>query len=249
MLALAARYSNDYVVMAKQNKEKGICAVLSLHLKLSNKNLKCYVSAHSNKDGNFFGNIFATFLSYCIVGISDKKATDPSISSADTCAVCLCNFTDKTTLTKCSHSFCAACIDRAFKVQKKCPVCSTVYGLLIGNQPEGEMFVSQHATKIPGYESCGGCIVITYKFQAGVQGENHPNPGKRYSSTIRHGYLPNNREGQKVLKLLRKAFNQKLTFTIGRSSTTGADVITWNDIHHKTSIMGGPTRYVKDLAA
>ena len=98
---------------------------------------------------------------------------------------------------------------------------------------------------LPGYESCDGCIVITYKFQGGVQRENHPSPGKRYSGTIRHGYLPNNTEGQKVLRLLRKAFNQKLTFTIGRSTTFGADnVITWNDIHHKTSIRGGPTRYV-----
>ena len=185
-----------------------------------------------------------------LVGISDKKTgADPSSSSGDTCTVCLCDFTDKKTLPKCGHSFCAACIDRAFKVQRKCPVCSTVYGLLIGNQPEGEMFVSHQSTKIPGYESCGGSILITYKFQAGVQGANHPNPGKRYSGTTRHGYLPDNREGQKVLKLLRKAFDQKLTFTIGRSSTTGVDnVITWNDIHHKTSITGGPTRYVKDLS-
>ena len=116
-----------------------------------------------------------------LVAISDKKATDPSSSSGDTCTVCLCNFTDKKTLSKCGHSFCAACIDRAFKVQKKCPVCSTVYGLLIGNQPEGKMFV-------------------------------------------------------------------KLTFTIGRSLTTGADnVITWNGIHHKTNIRGGPIKYVKNL--
>ena len=120
---------------------------------------------------------------------------------------------------------------------------------MIGNQPEGEMFVSYQSTRIPGYESCGGSILITYKFQAGMQGANHPIPGKRYLGTTRYAYLPNNREGQKVKRLLMKAFEQKLTFTIGRSSTTGADnVITWNDIHHKTSITGGPTRYVKDLS-
>ena len=178
------------------------------------------------------------------IGISGKP--EPKSSSDDTCPICFCDFTNKMTLSKCGHSFCTECIDRAFKIQKKCPVCSTVYGPLIGNQPEGSMFVSHQSTTIPGYESCGGSILITYKFEGGVQGENHPNPGKRYSGTTRHGYLPDNREGQKVLKLLRKAFDQKLTFTIGRSSTTGQNnVITWNDIHHKTSTTGGPTKYVK----
>jgi deltex-like protein len=75
------------------------------------------------------------------------------------------------------------------------------------------------------------------------------NPGHRYSGTTRYGYLPNNREGQKVSKLLKKAFDQKLTFTIGRSSTTGANnVITWNDIHHKTNVLGGPTKYVRNIS-
>ena len=190
-------------------------------------------------------------ISYCLfVGILDKKTTGagPSSSSDDTCSICLCDFTDKHTLCKCGHSFCAACIRQAFKVQQKCPVCFVLYGRLIGNQPEGQMLVNFRSTKIPGYESCGGSILITYKFQAGVQGENHPNPGKRYPGTTRYGFLPENREGQKVLMLLMKAFEQKLTFTIGQSSTTGADnVITWNDIHHKTNIRGGPTKYVKNL--
>ena len=178
------------------------------------------------------------------VEFSDKPNLDNSCGG--TCSICLCDFTDKKTLPKCGHSFCAPCIDRAFKDQKKCPVCNEVYAPLIGNQPEGSMYVSFSPVKIPGYELCGGSILITYKFLSGVQGENHPNPGKRYSGTTRHGYLPDNREGQKVLKLLKKAFDQKLTFTIGRSSTTGqSDVITWNDIRHKTNITGGPTKYVK----
>lgn len=38
-----------------------------------------------------------------------------------------------------------------------------------------------------------------------------------------------------VLKLLRKAWDRKLTFTIGTSVTTGAaNTIVWNEIHHKT---------------
>lgn len=69
----------------------------------------------------------------------------------------------------------------------------------------------------------------------------HPNPGVRYPGTTRVAYLPDCPEGNKVLGLFRKAFDQRLTFTIGTSMTTGrANVITWNDIHHKTNCTGGP---------
>jgi len=38
-----------------------------------------------------------------------------------------------------------------------------------------------------------------------------------------------------VLKLLKVAWERKLTFTIGTSVTTGAmDTLVWNEIHHKT---------------
>lgn len=47
-----------------------------------------------------------------------------------------------------------------------------------------------------------------------------------------------------MLQLLKKAFDQKLIFTIGESRTTNAsNQVTWNDIHHKTSMKGGPSRY------
>ena len=38
-----------------------------------------------------------------------------------------------------------------------------------------------------------------------------------------------------VLKLLKIAWERRLTFTIGTSVTTGAmDTVVWNEIHHKT---------------
>lgn len=59
----------------------------------------------------------------------------------------------------------------------------------------------------------------------------------------RRAFLPKTREGTEVLELLEKAFKQGLTFTIGTSRTTGKEgVITWNDIHHKTSRKGGPEK-------
>ena len=182
----------------------------------------------------------------CILAILDRsKRADRKANSSDgKCGICLSDFTDKKTLSKCGHSFCAFCVDRAFQYQKKCPVCCQAYGVLVGNQPPGKMTDHSNFTRLPGYGSCG-TIVINYSFLGGVQGPEHPNPGQRYPGTQRRAYLPDNKEGRKVLKLLKKAFEQKLIFTIGRSSTSGADnVITWNDIHHKTCTSGGLTKYV-----
>jgi len=94
---------------------------------------------------------------------------------------------------------------------------------------------------LPGYEETStGTIRITYSFNDGIQDDRHPNPGQNYYGTYREAFLPDNDEGQHVLKLLQKAFELRQVFTIGQSRTTGQDnVITWNDIHHKTNIFGG----------
>ncbi|XP_028398979.1 uncharacterized protein LOC114522487 [Dendronephthya gigantea] len=175
---------------------------------------------------------------------SNPGDADNKTSKDNECPICLSDFIKKKTLHKCGHSFCTECIDKAFDDKKRCPVCGEVYGLLTGNQPPGKMFVSNTSMKLPGYESCGGTITITYKFENGVQGSEHPTPGKRYFGITRTAYLPDNKTGRKVLGLLKRAFDQRLTFTIGRSTTSGMEgVITWNDIHHKTSLSGGPAKF------
>jgi len=78
-----------------------------------------------------------------------------------------------------------------------------------------------------------GTIVIDYYFPPGTQGKEHPNPGQRYNGTQRTAYLPDNREGNEVLRLLKKAFDARLVFTVGTSVTSGMD----NQI---TSRHGGP---------
>ena len=177
--------------------------------------------------------------------LDQSKNTDQTAGSRDDkCSICLCDFTAKITLIKCGHSFCAGCTDEAFKHQKKCPVCSQVYGPLIGNQPPGLMMINRYLPlSLPGLE-LGGTIVISYTFPSGTQGPDDPNPGKPYTETSRDAYLPNNPEGRKVLNLLKQAFAQGLTFTIGRSTKTGRDCVVWNDIPHKTSIYAGPAKYV-----
>uniref|UniRef100_A0A8C6E6B9 E3 ubiquitin-protein ligase n=1 Tax=Moschus moschiferus TaxID=68415 RepID=A0A8C6E6B9_MOSMO len=161
----------------------------------------------------------------------------------DTCAVCLNTISNKQVLSKCKHKFCTPCIEKAFSYKPVCPICHTSYGVQKGNQPKGRMSISFAEDSLPGYESCG-TIVIAYHIEGGIQTKKHPNPGKRFSGIQRTAYLPDNKEGNEVLDLLCRAFDQKLIFTVGESRTSGvSDVITWNDIHHKTSRTGGPERY------
>lgn len=96
---------------------------------------------------------------------------------------------------------------------------------------------------VPGYKGCGA-IIIDYHFPSGKQGREHPNPGQWFDGTSRTAYLPDNREGREVLQLLTRAFDARLVFTIGTSNTTGlSNQVTWNDIHHKTSLRGGPSYF------
>ena len=86
-----------------------------------------------------------------------------------------------------------------------------------------------------------GTIIIDYSFASGIQGIEHPNPFQYYGGTNRRAYLPDTREGQEVLQLLKRAFDARLVFTVGTSTTSGLqNEITWNYIHHKTNTHGGP---------
>lgn len=81
-----------------------------------------------------------------------------------------------------------------------------------------------------------------FSIASGIQGKNHPNPGRAYYAVgfPRVCYLPDNCQGRRLLRLLNIAWDRRLIFTIGRSNTTGLeDVVTWNGIHHKTE--AGPS--------
>ena len=49
-----------------------------------------------------------------------------------------------------------------------------------------------------------GTIIIDYSFASGIQGIEHPNPFQYYGGTNRRAYLPDTREGQEVLQLLKR---------------------------------------------
>ncbi|EDK97899.1 E3 ubiquitin-protein ligase DTX3L [Mus musculus] len=174
-------------------------------------------------------------------GTSSSPAA--SKGTEDYCVICMDTISNKHVLPKCKHEFCTSCISKAMLIKPVCPVCLTSYGIQKGNQPEGTMSYSTQKGSLPGYEGCG-TIVINYEIKDGIQTKEHPNPGKAYHGTRRTAYLPDNTEGRKVLDLLHEAFKHRLTFTIGYSRATGvSDVITWNDIHHKTSKFGGPANF------
>lgn len=177
---------------------------------------------------------------------SREKFENKSLDKEETCSICLEQMVKSKmkTLEKCKHSFCSDCLKRAFEIKPVCPTCGVIYGALKGTQPKGgSMKITYDELPLPGYEKYG-TIIIQYIIPDGVQGDEHPNPGKPYQGAVRTAYLPDCTEGKKVLNLLKQAFDQRLTFTVGCSSTTGRNnVVTWNDIHHKTSYFGGPTAY------
>ncbi|XP_047420440.1 E3 ubiquitin-protein ligase DTX3L [Sciurus carolinensis] len=174
---------------------------------------------------------------------ASSVASEAGKKEKDICVICMDTISNKYVLPECKHEFCRPCIVTAMAYKPNCPVCLTSYGVQKGNQPDGTMTYRILKTSLPGYPSCD-TIVITYEMLGGIQTEEHPNPGKPYHGIHRTAYLPNNKEGKEVLELLHKAFEQKLIFTVGYSRTSGkSDVITWNDIHHKTSQYGGPENY------
>ncbi|XP_070814794.1 E3 ubiquitin-protein ligase DTX3L [Chaetodon trifascialis] len=161
----------------------------------------------------------------------------------ENCPICMDRFTNKKQL-KCKHEFCEECLESAKKTMGPiCPVCKHVFGMVEGDQPDGHMSCQTVSSSLPGFPYCG-TIVITYVIPSGIQKKQHPNPGRHYSGIHREAYLPDSKEGREVLRLLKRAFDQKLIFTVGVSRTTGMEnQVTWNDIHHKTSTGGGPERF------
>ena len=97
------------------------------------------------------------------------------------------------------------------------------------------------SSSLPGHKRFN-TIKITYHIPSGIQGPNHPHPGRQFFGDTRFAYLPDSPEGREVLSLLKRAFEAKLIFTVGRSVTSNKDnVIIWNnDIRHKTFRDGGP---------
>uniref|UniRef100_A0A182Q4P1 E3 ubiquitin-protein ligase n=1 Tax=Anopheles farauti TaxID=69004 RepID=A0A182Q4P1_9DIPT len=142
-------------------------------------------------------------------------------------------------LTRCRHQMHLDCLNNLLLKQRRtdpwlkqyyieCPTCMSVYGVKYGNQPHGTMCCELVAT-VPG-NTPTAVHKITFNFTSGLQGYQHPNPGKPFFAVgfPRHCFLPNTSLGMKMVYYLDVAFKRRLLFTIGRSVTTGSDdVVMW----------------------
>ncbi|XP_040280661.1 probable E3 ubiquitin-protein ligase DTX2 isoform X1 [Bufo bufo] len=146
-------------------------------------------------------------------------------------------------LKKCGHVFHQLCMLEMYNSGNKdgslqCPACKTIYGEKTGTQPKGKMDIFLIPQSLPSNQDCG-TIHLVYTINPGIQGPEHPNPGKQFTARgfPRHCYLPDSPKGRLVLALLKLAWARRLIFTIGVSSTTGeSDTVVWNEIHHKTEM-------------
>ncbi|XP_028917444.1 E3 ubiquitin-protein ligase DTX4 isoform X1 [Ornithorhynchus anatinus] len=144
-------------------------------------------------------------------------------------------------LSRCGHIYHLHCLVAMYNNGNKdgslqCPTCKTIYGVKTGTQPPGKMEYHLIPHSLPGHPDCK-TIRIIYNIPPGIQGPEHPNPGKSFTARgfPRHCYLPDSEKGRKVLKLLLVAWDRRLIFAVGTSSTTGeSDTVIWNEVHHKT---------------
>ncbi|NXE61296.1 DTX3L ligase, partial [Calcarius ornatus] len=249
---LNAKKFEDLNVKLQKNEDELIIRGLPDHLYVAEKYLKSLLNIEGTQTRNR-APLSSDLSSQEATGASKKSSVRQKKNlfsegqtqakteeKDDECPICRDTIEDKKILEKCKHAFCKTCIDTAMAYKQACPVCNTVCGVLTGNQPEGTMSARTISPSLPGYPNCG-TIQIDYDMNGGIQTSSHPNPGQRYGPAHRTAYLPDNEEGREILQLLKRAFHQKLIFTVGQSRTTGAqNVITWNDIHHKTAMEGGP---------
>ncbi|KAL4455383.1 hypothetical protein ABPG74_012535 [Tetrahymena malaccensis] len=138
-----------------------------------------------------------------------------------------------------SHFFHKSCLKMMIQsTYIKCPVCSKIYGIMIGDQPPGTMSIY-----LDKYSFCDGypnksTIVIEMNMNSTTKNGNYVPP------TSRVGYLPNTEEARKILEMFKIAFKRRLLYTIGKSVTTGKDNrIIWNGVHFKTNIYGGSSNF------
>ncbi|KAI1716289.1 ring finger domain-containing protein [Ditylenchus destructor] len=80
----------------------------------------------------------------------NQRRSHPRRSSigADTCPICLSQFTDATVLDGCIHVFCYACIMEWMKMKAQCPLCKAVPKLIKHN------LISNNG-EIPTWSMCG----------------------------------------------------------------------------------------------
>eukprot|EP01018_Ginkgo_biloba_P036169 Gb_21086 [translate_table: standard] len=134
------------------------------HCQASNVTVQGQVTRNESEELNGSDYKYSDFI--CCANTDDEE-----------CSICLCSFQeDKAVeLSKCHHLFHRQCIEQWFKTRPTCPQCLTVYDVITGNQPPGDMSIrcissrSKEAENgIQGYPGID-IIEITYRFSSGIQ--------------------------------------------------------------------------------
>ncbi|XP_075977891.1 deltex E3 ubiquitin ligase [Anticarsia gemmatalis] len=147
-------------------------------------------------------------------------------------------------LVGCQHLLHLHCLNRQLEALRanqealyiECLVCGRVYGPgpraggSCGEQPAGSMAWALQPAALPQHPPCTSSILVTYNFQSGRQGPQHPVPGAPYYAVgfPRHTLLPDTTLGRQVLSALRVAWERGLLFRVCASVTTGREhVVAW----------------------
>ncbi|KAJ8376957.1 hypothetical protein SKAU_G00075370 [Synaphobranchus kaupii] len=176
----------------------------------------------------------------CFTEAGEPSEARATAAEVETCPLCMEPLQKKQRLI-CTHAFCTVCLKRSVgRLGLQCPVCLKALKV-VGDQPDGQMTVKRR-------QDCFGkeCFCITYNISSGIQKEAHPNPGKPFTGIQTEAWLPNpcnweskTYEGQEVLRLLQRAFEQKLVFTVSfKYTATGgaADRVVFTDIPHARNL-------------
>ncbi|XP_056144082.1 probable E3 ubiquitin-protein ligase DTX3 [Lampris incognitus] len=101
---------------------------------------------------------------------------------------------------------------------------------------QGSMSYSEMPISLQGH-SRYSTLKITYTIPDGIQGDRHPSPGSPFQGGVFEAFIPYCEMTKRLLPRLKKAFKQRLTFTV--TEKEDAAVVTWDCIPHKTSLQGG----------
>ncbi|KAL2295224.1 hypothetical protein Nmel_018385 [Mimus melanotis] len=172
--------------------------------------------------------------------LPSQQRRDPSLGQENSmiplgrCDVC--QGSGVTCQGPCGHSLCRTC----FAADSVQPACCRSPSAAPSCKISGTLKISSLSQSLPGYYR-DPTLHLAYSIPDGVQGVGDPRPGQPYKGGTFYAFLPDNKEGLKTAKLLKKAFDCGLTFQI--KSCNGEERVTWGLIPHKTSWDGGRARY------
>lgn len=140
------------------------------------------------------------------------------------------------------HIFHFGCLKKWVKEHPSCPLCREQLVVSTGFQPRvlgAHMNVTESSSSLHGYDTCG-TIIIDFIFPSGIQELEHPLPGESFEGLEMQTYLPNNSEGQEIIRMLRIAWSRRLLFRIGYNPNSKRwDKVVPNGFEFKTSQFGG----------